>query len=229
MSQAPQHVGGNPLIFVAQDVADVSDLLPWNFRVTRLQLVGQPAAGFGNDLDAALDQPALAPIRLEHVKRHTVRLGLDMPDGLDDVGEARDGRRALALEDLQRRSFDLRPQHRMQAGPCHDVGAAAENAGGGIPDIHQPEQAQRTARVIEEQIHIRILVRVTARRRAEQVQMLDAKPPQFGFVFFKRAMASSRFISGNYPVYMCILSHGLLAGKLMFSSPAASETAAPHH
>ena len=59
------------------------------------ELVGQPAAGFGNDLDAALDQPALAPIRLERVERHTGCLGPDMLDGLDNVGKARDGRGRL--------------------------------------------------------------------------------------------------------------------------------------
>jgi hypothetical protein len=39
--------------------------------------------------------------------------------------------------------------------------------------------------VIEEQIDIRILTRLAARRRPEQVQMRDAKPPQPGFVFFQ--------------------------------------------
>ncbi len=54
-----------------------------------LDLVAKMAAGFGYDLDAALDQPALAPVRLECRQRDPRHLGVDQLDGFDNIGQAR--------------------------------------------------------------------------------------------------------------------------------------------
>jgi hypothetical protein len=35
----PYNVVGNPMVFVAQDVADAANLLPWNIRRDRQQFV----------------------------------------------------------------------------------------------------------------------------------------------------------------------------------------------
>ena len=37
LGRASQHVGGDPLILVAQDLADIGDLSSWNFRMPRLR------------------------------------------------------------------------------------------------------------------------------------------------------------------------------------------------
>src|SRR5690348_17101718 len=80
-------------------------------------------------------------------------------------------------EHLQRRRFDPRSQNLMEAIPGHDVGLAAENARGLLLHIHQLIEAKLASFVIEEQINVGIFPRLAARRRAEQIEMLNAKLP----------------------------------------------------
>lgn len=89
LHELPHHRRRDALVIVAQHVADAGHLGPRNFRMAGLEFVAQPPAGFRNDLDAALDEPALAPVGLEGVKRHARRLAADVFDRLDDVGKAR--------------------------------------------------------------------------------------------------------------------------------------------
>jgi hypothetical protein len=42
----PYNVVGNPMVFVAQDVADAANLLPWNIRRDRQQFVWNVAGCF---------------------------------------------------------------------------------------------------------------------------------------------------------------------------------------
>jgi hypothetical protein len=46
-------------------------------------------AGLGDDFNAALDQPALAPVGFEGVKSDARHFALEMIDSLDNVREAR--------------------------------------------------------------------------------------------------------------------------------------------
>jgi hypothetical protein len=50
------------------------------------------ATGFGDDLDATLDQPALAAVMLESCQRHARHFLADQLNSLDNIGQARDGR-----------------------------------------------------------------------------------------------------------------------------------------
>src|ERR1700730_5166903 len=59
----PQHIVRNVLVIMAQHVADPRDLRPRYFWMPGFQLVGQVTAGLGDDFNAALDEPALAPVR----------------------------------------------------------------------------------------------------------------------------------------------------------------------
>ncbi len=68
----------------------------------------------------------------------------------------------------------------MQAAPGHDVGLAAEDFGGALLHVHQLEQAELAAGVIEKQIDVRIRARVATRGRTEQMQMVDAELLQLG-------------------------------------------------
>jgi hypothetical protein len=49
-------VAVDPLIFVAQDVADTGNIFPAHLLVLRLQLSAEMTAGLGNHLDAALQR-----------------------------------------------------------------------------------------------------------------------------------------------------------------------------
>src|SRR5260370_11904155 len=90
-----------------------------------------------------------------------------------------------ALEHAQPRGLNLLAQHRMQAAPGHDVGFAPQDTGGGIFNIQEREQPERAFGMIKEQIDIGIFTRLASRRRAEQIEMLDAEPLQFGFVLLE--------------------------------------------
>ena len=68
----------------------------------------------------------------------------------------------------------------MQAAPGHDLRLAAEDFGSALLHVHQLEQAEPTAGVIEEKIDVRICPRVATRGRTEQVQMVDAELLQLG-------------------------------------------------
>ena len=70
----------------------------------------------------------------------------------------------------------------MQTVARHDVGLAPENPGGGLLHIHQLKESELSLFVIEEQIDIRILPRLSPRGRSEQVKVLDAEALQLGFM-----------------------------------------------
>jgi hypothetical protein len=65
----PEHIVRDMLVFMAQHVADAGDLRPWNFRVPAFQFIAEMPAGFGDDFNAALDQPAFALVRFEGLQR----------------------------------------------------------------------------------------------------------------------------------------------------------------
>jgi hypothetical protein len=54
------------------------------------QLVGEVAACFGDDFDAALDQPLLLLIEFKAFKCRVAQHASDALDRLDDIGQARD-------------------------------------------------------------------------------------------------------------------------------------------
>lgn len=79
------------LVFVAQNVPETGHLAPRDFRMPGLHLVRQVTAGFRDDLNAPLHQPALAPVSFECVEGYAFRLGADAFDGVDDIAQARRG------------------------------------------------------------------------------------------------------------------------------------------
>ena len=52
-------------VIMAQDVADAGDLRPRNIGVALFHVLGHVAACFGDDLDAAFDNPLIQPIGFE--------------------------------------------------------------------------------------------------------------------------------------------------------------------
>jgi hypothetical protein len=65
LHQLPHDGRSNIFVVVSRHVADSRNFLPGDIRVTRLQIVRQMAAGLGNNLDTALDEPLSLPIILE--------------------------------------------------------------------------------------------------------------------------------------------------------------------
>src|SRR5207244_925492 len=90
----PEHVVGDAVILMAQDIADARHFRPFDVRMPRLEFVAEVAAGFGNDLNAALDQPAFTPVGLEGHKGNLGHFCLDQLDGFNNVSQAR-GERAF--------------------------------------------------------------------------------------------------------------------------------------
>lgn len=68
LHQLPQDRCRNVLVVVAQDVADPGNFLPWDFRVTRFQLVRKVTTCLGNNFHAALHEPLSLPIVFECVE-----------------------------------------------------------------------------------------------------------------------------------------------------------------
>src|SRR5438874_584011 len=89
----PQHVRGDALILVPQDIADAGHLRPRNLWVAGLQLVAQMTAGLGDNFKASFDQPTLAPVGLKSIECDACRFVADVLDGFDDIGEPWDERR----------------------------------------------------------------------------------------------------------------------------------------
>ena len=87
--QLPNNVWRSAIIFVAQNVADISDLAPGDFRVARLQVPRQVAARLGNDLDAPLHDPALLPVSLEHFEGHVLKHAANPLNRFDYVSQTR--------------------------------------------------------------------------------------------------------------------------------------------
>ena len=73
----------------------------------------------------------------------------------------------------------------MDAVTRHDIGSAAKNARRILLHVHQVEKPEFPFLVVEKQVNVEIVVRVTARGRAEHVKLLHAEPPQLGFVLFE--------------------------------------------
>ena len=65
LRQLPYHRRCDVSVVVAQHIADARHFLPRDFGMARFQFVREMAARFGNDLDAALDQPLPLPVRLD--------------------------------------------------------------------------------------------------------------------------------------------------------------------
>src|SRR6266851_7995080 len=93
MHHVPQHIVRSELVFMAQHIADACHFRPRNACVPGLQRIGQVAAGFREDFNAALYEPALAPVSFEGIECYICHLAADKLDGLDDVREAWDRRR----------------------------------------------------------------------------------------------------------------------------------------
>jgi hypothetical protein len=95
---------------------------------------------------------------------------------------------------------DPLPQRLVQAVPRHDIGLSAEDRGSAFFDTHQLEQAKLAPLVIEEQVDVGILAGFVARRRAEQIEVFDAKLLQFRLVLLRPGngfTASDRVVSGS--------------------------------
>jgi len=71
---------------------------------------------------------------------------------------------------------------KVQAAPGHDVCFVPNDPGGRLFDVHQREKPERPLGMVKEEIDIRVFSCLTSRRRAEQLEVLDAEPLQLGFV-----------------------------------------------
>ena len=70
---------------MAQYVANPSNFLPGDFWIARFQVIRKMTAGFGNDLNTALDEPLPLPVVFECLERHIRQYATDALDRLDDV------------------------------------------------------------------------------------------------------------------------------------------------
>ena len=70
----------------------------------------------------------------------------------------------------------------MDAVARHDIGLAAENPGGGFFHVHQFEKAELPLLVVEEEVDVGIIARLVVCGRAEEVKILNAEPPELGFM-----------------------------------------------
>lgn len=89
LRQLPHDGRGGAFVVVGQHVPDARHFLPRDFRVTRLYLTGEVAAGFGNNQDAAFDQQLPPPIGLEGLKRQFSDNVLNPLDSFNDVCQLR--------------------------------------------------------------------------------------------------------------------------------------------
>jgi hypothetical protein len=93
----------------------------------------------------------------------------------------------------------------MQAAPGHDVGFATKDSSGYLFHVHQLEKPERPLRMVKEQIDIRVFTCLASRRRAEQVEMLDAKSLQLGFVLLELGNGFTAFHRLSHQQYLIIL------------------------
>src|SRR5215471_2692771 len=82
----------------------------------------------------------------------------------------------------QCRRLDPRPQKLMQAVARHDIGLAAENAGGLPFYVHQLKQAELASLVVEKHVDLRALACFAAGRRVDRIKALYPQPPQLRVV-----------------------------------------------
>jgi len=75
----------------------------------------------------------------------------------------------------------------VQAVARHDVSLTAKDIGGVFLHVHEFVNAELALLIVKKEIHVRIVISLTARRRAEHVKMFDAKPLQIGFVLLQPA------------------------------------------
>ena len=73
----------------------------------------------------------------------------------------------------------------MQTAPGHDVGFVPNDPCGRLFDVHQREKPERPLGMVKEEIDIGVFSCLTSRRRAEQLEVLDAEPLQLGFVLLE--------------------------------------------
>ena len=85
LRQLPQDGGGNTLVVMAQYVAYSRDFLPGDFRIARFQVIRKVATGFGNNLNATLNEPLPLPIVFERCQRHIRQYAVDAFDRLDNI------------------------------------------------------------------------------------------------------------------------------------------------
>ncbi len=81
----------------------------------------------------------------------------------------------------------------MQAATGHDIGLLAKDSSGGILEFHQFEKPQRSDRVIEEQVNVRILTCFASRSRAKQIKMLYPEPSKLSLVLFQLSDGARAF------------------------------------
>ncbi len=84
---------GDVFIVVTENVSDTGNLAPRDQGVPFLHLLGEPAARFGDDLDAALDNPALSPVQFESGEADARQLVARQIDGFDDIEKTNERRR----------------------------------------------------------------------------------------------------------------------------------------
>ena len=66
--ERPHDLGGDAFVVVAQHIADSGYLASWDLRMARFEIVGQMAACLGDDFDATLNEPLLAPVSLKRIE-----------------------------------------------------------------------------------------------------------------------------------------------------------------
>ena len=74
------------------------------------------------------------------------------------------------------RFFDPLPQHRMQAGACHDVRRPAKDRARRSLHIHQLVESELTSGVVEKEVDIGFAPCLIARGRTQHVQMVNPEP-----------------------------------------------------
>ena len=88
----------------------------------------------------------------------------------------------------------------MQAAPGHDVGFVPNDPGGRLFHVHQREKPERPLGMVKEEIDIGVFSCLASRRRAEQVEVLDAEPLQLDFVLLEPGDSFAAFhwyLAGN--------------------------------
>jgi len=193
MHDAPQHIVSNALVLMAQHIAYPATF-DHGFPVPGFQLVAQMPARLGDDLNAALDSPTLAFVGFQILELHACDLAAEQLDRLDDVGEARNRRRATI-----RISAAPRPRSLAQTG-CKlrrvMMSVFVPNDPGGRLLTSINAKARETLGMVKEEIDIGVFACLTPRRRAEQVEVLDAEPLQLGSFRLSLAITSLRSIGG---------------------------------
>lgn len=70
---------------MAEPIADSSDVAPWKAGAENVSLITEPAGGFADDLQLALDGRYCFRVRAESLCIHVKRELLDGSDGFDNI------------------------------------------------------------------------------------------------------------------------------------------------